>query len=108
MGLYRSRDFKTTIRIFGQKARSFGGLDDRNNTIAGWVLFGGIAALGLSIVTGMYFAPHRLETMGYVVEGVEQEGEAGGAEAEPPITKRERGVAGKRGAVRLGCGGRRA
>src|SRR3546814_20736173 len=73
------------IRIFGQKARSFGGMDDRNNTIAGWVLFGGIAALGLSIVTGMYFAPHRPETMGYVVEGVEQEGEAGGAEAEPPI-----------------------
>src|SRR3546814_19265912 len=60
-------------------------MDDRNNTIAGWVLFGGIAALGLSIVTGMYFAPHRPETMGYVVEGVEQEGEAGGAEAEPPI-----------------------
>ena len=60
-------------------------MDDRNNTIAGWVLFGGIAALGLSIVTGMYFAPHRPETMGYVVEGVEVEGEAGGAEAEPPI-----------------------
>lgn len=61
-------------------------MDDRNNTIAGWVLFGGIAALGLSIATGMYFAPHRPETMGYVVEGVEEEGGAGGgAEAEKPI-----------------------
>src|SRR3546814_9964091 len=60
-------------------------MDNMNNTIAGWVLFGGIAALGLSIVTGIYFAPHRPETMGYVVEVVEQEGEAGGAEAEPPI-----------------------
>jgi cytochrome c len=61
-------------------------MDDRNNTIAGWVLFGGIAALGLSIVTGMYFAPHRPHQMGFVVEGVEVEGgEGGGAEAEKPI-----------------------
>lgn len=61
-------------------------MDDRSNTIAGWVLFGGIAALGLSIATGMYYAPHRPEKMGFVVEGVEEEGAAGGgAEAEKPI-----------------------
>ncbi len=45
-----------------------------NNTIAGWVLFGGIAALGFSIVSGKYFhadSPQRPETMGYEIEGVE-------------------------------------
>jgi cytochrome c len=59
-------------------------MDDRANTIAGWVLAGGIAALGLSIVSGMYFHSERPEKMGYVVEGVEVEGEAA-AEAEKPI-----------------------
>ncbi len=48
-------------------------MDDRSNTIAGWVLAGGIAALGLSIASGkkMYFhsaAPHK---PGYAIEGVE-------------------------------------
>ena len=60
-------------------------MDDRANTIAGWALAGGIAALGLSILSGMYFHSERPEKMGYVVEGVEVEGEAGGAEAEKPI-----------------------
>lgn len=60
-------------------------MDDRANTIAGWVLAGGIAALGLTIVTGEYFKGHRPEKMGYVVEGVEEEAGAGGAEAEKPI-----------------------
>lgn len=60
-------------------------MDDRANTIAGWVLAGGIAALGLSILSGEYFKAHRPETMGYVVEGVEEEGDAGGAVAEKPI-----------------------
>jgi cytochrome c len=60
-------------------------MDDRANTIAGWALAGGIAALGLSILSGMYFHSERPETMGYVVEGVEEDGEAGGAEAEKPI-----------------------
>ncbi|HNW18460.1 MAG TPA: cytochrome c family protein, partial [Sphingorhabdus lacus] len=52
-------------------------MDDRSNTIAGWVLAGGIAALGLSIASGMYFhsaAPHK---PGYAIEGVEAEGETG-------------------------------
>jgi len=59
-------------------------MDDRTNTIAGWALFGGIVALGLSIATGMYFEPERPEKMGYVVEGVEEES-AGPVEVEKPI-----------------------
>jgi cytochrome c len=59
-------------------------MDDRFNTIAGWVLFAGIVALGASIVTGEAFHSERPEQMGYPIEGVVQEGE-GGAEAEKPI-----------------------
>ena len=58
-------------------------MNDRNNTIAGWVLFAGIVALGASIVSSEVFNSHRPETMGYPIEGVEVEGE--GAEAEQPI-----------------------
>ncbi len=56
-----------------------------NNTIAGWVLAGGIAALGFSIVSGKYFHAgkhERPEVMGYVIEGVET---SGGADAGPAI-----------------------
>ena len=60
-------------------------MDDRFNTIAGWVLAGGIVALGLTIVSGEYFHPERPEKMGYVVEGVEAEAGEGGAAAEKPI-----------------------
>ncbi|MFW2830665.1 c-type cytochrome [Sphingomonas sp. ID0503] len=60
-------------------------MDDRTNTIAGWVLAGGIVALGLSIVSGEYFHAERPEKMGYVVEGVEEEAGAGGEAAEKPI-----------------------
>ncbi len=62
------------------------GMDDRFNTIAGWTLFGGIVALGLSSLSGHYFLAdkeHRPEKMGYVIEGVEAEGGAGAAVAEP-------------------------
>ncbi len=60
-------------------------MDDRNNTIAGWVLGGGIAALGLSIASGMYFQPHAPEAgkQGYAIQGVETT--AGGGEAAVPI-----------------------
>ena len=59
-------------------------MDDRANTIAGWALAGGIAALGLSIVSGEFFHAERPEKMGYVVEGVEAEAsEGGGAPAQP-------------------------
>ena len=59
-------------------------MDDRFNTIAGWVLFAGIVALGSSIVAGEVFHSERPEKMGYPIAGVEQEGE-GGAVAEQPI-----------------------
>jgi cytochrome c len=58
-------------------------MDDRTNTIAGWVLGAGIVALGASIVTGEIFGSERPEQMGYPIEGVEVEGEGG--EAEQPI-----------------------
>ena len=62
------------------------GMDDRFNTIAGWTLFGGIVALGLSSLSGHYFLAdkeNRPEKMGYAIEGVEAEGGAGAAAAEP-------------------------
>lgn len=54
-------------------------MTDRFNTIAGWTLFAGIVALGLSIVSGMYFEadkPHRPHEMGFPIEGVVEEGAA--------------------------------
>jgi cytochrome c len=58
-------------------------MDNRTNTIAGWVLAGCGLALGLSIVGSMAFHGERPEKMGYAVEAAE-EGGAGGA-AEVPI-----------------------
>ncbi len=58
-------------------------MHDRTNTIAGWVLFGGIAALGLSIVTGKYFHGEEPETPGFAIEGGE---EAGAADSGPSFT----------------------
>ncbi len=52
-------------------------MTDRLNTIFGWVLFAGIVALGLSILSGLYFhadKPQRPETMGFPIEGVVEEG----------------------------------
>ena len=59
-------------------------MQDRNNTIAGWVLFAGIIALGGSIVTGEIFHSEKPEEGGYKIEGVVEEG-ADGAVAEKPI-----------------------
>jgi cytochrome c len=59
-------------------------MNERNNMIAGWVLAAGIVALGGAIVTGGYFEAERPEKMGYVVEGVEEEG-AGPVEAAKPV-----------------------
>ena len=59
-------------------------MDDRTNTIAGWVLGAGIVALGASLVTAEMFHAERPEQMGYPIEGVEVEGEGEG-EAEQPI-----------------------
>jgi cytochrome c len=60
-------------------------MDDRSNTIAGWVLAGGIVALGLSIVSGMYFHAEVPEKEGFAVVA-EVDGEAGGAAAVPIAT----------------------
>ena len=60
-------------------------MDDRSNTIAGWVLAGGIVALGLSIVSGMYFHGEAPEKEGFAV-AAEAGGEAGGAAAVPIAT----------------------
>lgn len=59
-------------------------MNDRFNTIAGWVLGGGIVLLGATLVTGEYFTAERPETMGYPIQGVEEGGE-GGAASEQPI-----------------------
>jgi cytochrome c len=59
-------------------------MDNRMNTIAGWVLGAGIVLLGASLVTGEMFRAQRPDVMGFPIEGVEEEG-AGGAAAEQPI-----------------------
>src|SRR4051812_27988126 len=58
-------------------------MDDRANTIAGWVLGAGIVALGATIVTGEMFREERPEKMGYPIAGVEEPGEAGAAAEQP-------------------------
>jgi cytochrome c len=60
-------------------------MDDRFNTIAGWVLFEGSVALGSSIVAGEMFHSERPEKMGYPITGVAEEGAGGAAAAEQPI-----------------------
>lgn len=58
-------------------------MDDRNNTIAGWVLAAFGAALGLSIAGGMIFHSGHVEKFGYPVQVAEDAG--GSAEAAVPI-----------------------
>ena len=60
-------------------------MDDRSNTIAGWVLAGGIVALGLSIVSGMYFHGEAPEKEGFAVVA-EVASDAGGAAVVPIAT----------------------
>lgn len=60
-------------------------MDDRSNTIAGWVLAGGIVALGLSIGSGMYFNAEAPEKAGFAVVA-EETGAAGGVAAVPIAT----------------------
>jgi cytochrome c len=60
-------------------------MDDRFNTIAGWALFSGIIALGLSSLSSRYFEAdkdHRPHEMGYAIEGVATESEG---EKEVPL-----------------------
>ncbi len=58
-------------------------MDDGSNTLAGWTLFGGIIALGATIVTGEYFHHEAVEKGGYeVADSAPTEG--GGAVAAKP------------------------
>lgn len=66
-------------------------MNDRFNTIAGWTLFGGILALGLSSLSSHYFLAdkhERPEKMGYAIAGVAAEGAGGAAAAAEPIANR--------------------
>ncbi len=59
-------------------------MDNRMNTIAGWVLFGCASALGLSIASGMIYHGGKPEKEGYPVESADgAEGEGGAAAVEP-------------------------
>ena len=58
-------------------------MDNRNNTIAGWVLFAGICALGLTVGSSMLFASHNPEKPGYPIE--DAEGGAGGGDSAVPL-----------------------
>lgn len=56
-------------------------MTDRFNTIAGWVLFSGIVALGLSSISSRLFhadSHEGPETAGFPIEGVEEGGEEAG------------------------------
>ena len=59
-------------------------MNDNTNTIAGWVLAGCFAALGLTIVGGMIYESGEPKKEGFPVEGVAEGGD-GGAAAEVPI-----------------------
>ena len=57
-------------------------MDDSKNTIAGWILFAGIIALGGWIVSGEAYRGHEVEQGGYALPGGE-EGVAAGEAAKP-------------------------
>ena len=60
-------------------------MDNRTNTIAGWVLGSCLVALGLSIAGGMLFHSENPEKPGYPIEGAATEGGDSAAVAEVPI-----------------------
>jgi len=56
-------------------------MNDRMNTIFGWILFSGIIALGLSSISTKVFhgnGMERPEQLGYVIQGAEETGAAAG------------------------------
>jgi cytochrome c len=66
-------------------------MDDRFNTVAGWVLGAGVLALGLSSLSGHYFLADKHErpaTMGYAIAGVEDAAGGSAAVAVEPIANR--------------------
>jgi cytochrome c len=58
-------------------------MDNRTNTIAGWILAGFASALGLSIVGGMWMHSEEPEKPGYPIQGVEESSDGGAAAVEP-------------------------
>jgi len=54
--------------FLGKATRGF--MQDRQNTINGWILGAAIVVLGGSIVSGEVFKGERPEKMGYPIEGV--------------------------------------
>ena len=60
-------------------------MGDKFNTIAGWMLFAGIVALGSTIAAGKYFNDEPPEVPGYPIAGVVEAGEGGAADAGPPF-----------------------
>ncbi len=65
-------------------------MDDRFNTTAGWVLFSGIIALGLTSISGRHFMAdknERPEKLGYEIAGVVHDG-GGEASSEESIEAR--------------------
>jgi len=56
-------------------------MNDRMNTIFGWILFSGVVALGLSSISAKVFhgnGAERPEQLGYVIEGAEETGAVAG------------------------------
>lgn len=62
-------------------------MDNRTNTIAGWVLFSLMLALGLGIAGHMVIKPIKAEKPGYPIEGAVEEAAAGLAAPEKPIAE---------------------
>jgi len=58
-------------------------MNDNNNTIAGWVLAGCFAALGLTIVGGMIYNSGEPKKEGFPVEAVAEGGDTGAAPEVP-------------------------
>lgn len=77
-------------------------MDNRNNTIAGWVLFAGICALGLTIGSSMLFASHAPEKPGFPIEDADA-GAGGGESAVPLANLLAQGDAAKGEAVFAKC-----
>ena len=66
-------------------------MDDRFNTIAGWALFSGVVALGLSSLSSHYFQAdktHRPHTMGFEIEDSSPEKFQAAYRKEMPVWER--------------------
>ena len=57
-------------------------MDNFSNTVFGWVLAGGIAAVGLSIIGGKYYHSETPEKPGFAIEGGDA---AGGGDSGPSL-----------------------